>query len=628
MFIKCMKYLCLGIIFTLSAIPLASAQLPYEQWVAFFDGQYTGNSLAIDTDGSVYVTGIDNNERACVTIKYDNSGNQLWVARKEGYGCGSLAVDENGYVYVSASSSSLGCGAIKYDTYGNELWSAGYKVPNNEHCEGRDLALDIDGNVYITGAYYYRDPLDLSGDHITSYDYATLKYDADGNQLWLTRYNGLANDYDYPTSLAVDIDGNVYVTGTSVSKKWITSGWATIKYDTFGNQLWVARYYGSANDVGQAQALAVDNDGYVYVTGYTHNVNTGKDYATIKYDTLGNEEWVSHYSGGSDSYEEVAYALAVDDEGNVFVTGDSGDGYSTIKYDRLGNELWVSHYTGMPTFGSLRTHAVALDADGNVYITALSDDWDLSYGVIIKYDTFGNEIWITGYDKPNLIFAPALAIDEIGQVYVTCSDLSDNKGGPIITIKYISDADGDGVADKVDICPNDNATGLDADKDGCVDSFIGLIEFIHSLADKGQIKEETADRLVSRVRSAELSATSGHTYAAIVKLRLLKIRIEAQSGTGIPEDTADLLISYTDNLISQLVSELQPGGNSNASADIDQDGDVDARDLSRIIEVYGLDENDTNFDPLCDFVTDGIIDIKDIEAWVPYFGRTDCPCQM
>ena len=63
-------------------------------------------------------------------------------------------------------------------------------------------------------------------------------------------------------------------------------------------------------------------------------------------------------------------------------------------------------------------------------------------------------------------------------------------------------------------------------------------------------------------------------------------------------------------------------------ADIDQDSDVDGRDLSRLLAVYRLDEEDENFDPLCDFEPDGIIDDKDVKAWVPYFGRTNCPCQI
>jgi hypothetical protein len=54
-------------------------------------------------------------------------------------------------------------------------------------------------------------------------------------------------------------------------------------------------------------------------------------------------------------------------------------------------------------------------------------------------------------------------------------------------------------------------------------------------------------------------------------------------------------------------------------ADIDQDGDVDGRNLTRILAVYGLDENDTNFDPMCEFVSDGIVDEKDVEAWALYF---------
>ena len=63
-------------------------------------------------------------------------------------------------------------------------------------------------------------------------------------------------------------------------------------------------------------------------------------------------------------------------------------------------------------------------------------------------------------------------------------------------------------------------------------------------------------------------------------------------------------------------------------SDIDQDGDVDGWDLLRLQAVYGLDEEDENFDPNCDFEPDGIIDDKDVEAWVSHFGRTDCPCQI
>lgn len=115
---------------------------------------------------------------------------------------------------------------------------------------------------------------------------------------------------------------------------------------------WVARYSGPANDYDAASALVVDESGNVYVTGASAGLGGNTDYATIKYAPDGTRLWVARYDGG---YIDHAQALAVDESGNVYVSGESfGEGhawsyaydYATVKYDSLGNQLWVARYDG------------------------------------------------------------------------------------------------------------------------------------------------------------------------------------------------------------------------------------------------------------------------------------------
>src|SRR4029077_13233170 len=220
-----------------------------------------------------------------------------------------------------------------------EEWIALYNGGN-----GFDVAyataLDGSGNAYVTGSSVGPGTCNFYCD-----DYATVKYDASGTQKWVARYNGPANDDDHASAIAVDASGNVYVTGASIGTIWPDYDYATIKYDASGNQLWVARYNGPASDFDFATAIAVDASGNVYVTGASEGSDTGPfDYATIKYDSSGQQQWVARYNGPGNDDDE-AYAIAVDASGNIYVTGYSGgsgtgNDYATIKYNSAGQEQW------------------------------------------------------------------------------------------------------------------------------------------------------------------------------------------------------------------------------------------------------------------------------------------------
>jgi hypothetical protein len=63
------------------------------------------------------------------------------------------------------------------------------------------------------------------------------------------------------------------------------------------NEAWVARYNGPGNSIDEARSIAVDNSGNVYVAGTSYGSETLRDYATIKYDSAGQEQWVARYNG-------------------------------------------------------------------------------------------------------------------------------------------------------------------------------------------------------------------------------------------------------------------------------------------------------------------------------------------
>jgi len=362
-----------------------------EQWVARYNGP--GNSddyaqaITIDSSGNVYVTGFSVGSGTgfdYATIKYNSTGEQQWVARYNGPGNDideaiAIAVDSSGNVYVSGDSTGAGMpfdfdyATIKYDSVGQEQWVARYDTGGIDDVAA--IAVDGSGNVYVAG--------------LSSFGYATIKYNPSGQQQWASRYQGSGNDTDGATAIALDHSGNAYVTGFSVGSGG-DYDYATIKYNSMGQEQWVARYNGPGNDWDLAEHIAVDSSGNVYVTG--NSVGTtypDYDYATIKYNSAGQMQWVARYNGPSNGEDDIS-GLAIDHSGNIYVTG-SSDGantlpdYATIKYNSAGIEQWVARYDG-PASSYDIPRAIAVDGSGNVYVTGnsfgLGSDYDYA---TIKY---------------------------------------------------------------------------------------------------------------------------------------------------------------------------------------------------------------------------------------------------
>src|SRR5207249_691832 len=155
-----------------------------------------------------------------------------------------------------------------------------------------------------------------------------------------------------------------YVTGTSVG---IGTGYdsATIAYSSAGVALWTNRYNGPASGYDEAFAIAADGNGRVFVTGQSEGMGTDADYATIAYSSAGVGLWTNHYNGPGNG-SDVADAVAVGSNGNVYVTGyssgsSSGQDYATVAYSSAGVPLWTNRYNG-PANRTDRALAMAADS--------------------------------------------------------------------------------------------------------------------------------------------------------------------------------------------------------------------------------------------------------------------------
>ena len=322
-------------------------------------------------------------------------------------------------------------------------WVARYNGPGNNSDIAYSLVADDSGNVFVTGG---------SVGIGTSLDYATIRYRSELDtttlqQVWASRFD-FAGSIDEAYSIAIDNDRNVYVTGEiKVAANDIAI--RTIKYNFLNGTIgWQATFNrpGNGEDIGRS--IIVDDLGNVYVTGESKDTATGDfDYVTIKYNSSGVQKWSETYHG--DFYNDFATAIAVDDTGNVYVTGRStGNGsggfdYATIKYDSLGVQKWVSRFDrGIPPgAGHDEAISVKLDGSGNVYVTGtstgmLGGNFNDDY-VTIKYNpNNGDSIWVRIYHNIAHDYGKALTVDVYGDVYVTGQSYAIGKAWDIATVKY------------------------------------------------------------------------------------------------------------------------------------------------------------------------------------------------
>jgi outer membrane protein assembly factor BamB len=447
-----------------SSAPSSSAQggavsLPTsQQWERRYNGpannEDQATAITIDKDGNVIVGGYSlgiGTDDDFLTIKYTSDGVALWTNRFDGPEHGTdkivtVATDGSGGVYASGDSGG-GVRTVKYAPDGTPAWTSTY-TNSSSFLSFQALAVDTDGNSYLM-------PFDLDAK-----SFVTIKYDPNGNSVWTNTFKSSPTSVETPSDVAVDADGNIFVTGSSIDG---TIKFLTIKYASDGSPLWINSY--SLVGSESAQRVIVDPQGNVIVVGDSQGGGAQHKYVIVKYSNSGTLLWTNAiaaaaYVGGG------VPQVATDSAGNVFIVGgtpgaaSSAADYTSVKLSSAGVPVWTNRFFESSA-GTAGLFGAGTDNAGNLYWSinsASPNNTNYNY-VTLKYAaTNGTPVWTNRYNSSfNASDLPrAMTVDKAGGVYVTgtSSTASGNSFNTLDwdTIKY---------ADNLHYIPPTNFVGPD-----------------------------------------------------------------------------------------------------------------------------------------------------------------------
>jgi hypothetical protein len=390
----------------------------------------------------------------------------------------ALAADAAGNLYLVGDTFSV--------TYGDSdvlirkiapdgstfLYSADMGGSDNDY--GTGVAVDSTGSVYVCGYSASTDfPLSdtpFQDGNAGNNNAIVLRLDPTGSTLIFSTYIGGSYD-DRANALALDSQGNVYVTGGAISVDFPTSAGAyqaalkggidcfVVEFDSRGNGIFSTFIGGGSDD--QANGIAVDNQGNSYITGQTvsdsypqvnasfqHSRHGGSDAFVTELSADGSTLVYSTFAGGGG--DDIGYGIAVSQAGQAYVVGTttssdfpttngayqrgyngSGDIF-VLAYSANGQNLTFSTYLG--SHGVEDGNSIALDSSNNIYVAGdtNSDQYPVTADAVQRNRKGGFDAIVSVLDPTGsrLLYSTffggsgddtgsAIAVDPFANVYLT-----------------------------------------------------------------------------------------------------------------------------------------------------------------------------------------------------------------
>ncbi|MCP4133892.1 MAG: hypothetical protein GY754_23180 [bacterium] len=322
--------------------------------------------------------------------------------------------------------------------------------------EAYDIALDPSGNIYITG----QSQGDLDGNTNTGKgDIFLAKFKPSGEKEWV-QLTGSDED-EQANALAVDSNGNSYITGRSHGSIWDHTlvgeyDYLLAKFDTSGEKKWSHHLGTSSGNHGND--IIVDADNIIHVAGYTYGGLNGYsgsgmwDAFFLRYDATGYLSSTSLFGG---TVSDFGYGITLDSMGNIYMSGCSKNDLDGTSAG--GNDIFLAqfNYTKNPvnvwtrqtgSFNGEYGYDITVDNDDNIYITGMTKSTldGSEYVFLIKYSSSGDKLWTRVVGSENNDEGRSVAVDSDNNVYVagyTGGGLDGNinaGGNDIFLMKYSS----------------------------------------------------------------------------------------------------------------------------------------------------------------------------------------------
>jgi uncharacterized delta-60 repeat protein len=399
------------------------------------------NSILL-VNGDVYVAGAAVNtgtQKDATIVKYNaGAGTQVWAQNHNGTGdCNEQAkdmvVDASNNTYVAGSTfvenQNLNALIAKIDPLGNVVCTYQYNGAKNDDDEFVTMALSTNGSIYAAG--YTR----VSGQKRNAFLMKWNPATCDTSNIGWTRTYDYLNQSERFETMVLDNFGNIYVAGRSDSNPQDTTDnddVLVIKYDSNGQRLWVYRWDGTNHKRDQAVKIILDNNGDIIVGGRTENVND--DFVILKLDPSGNllSGFPVTYQGNWN--DDRVTDITVDASNNIYVAGylQTGSGVATqdpivLGYTPAGAIIPAVNFI-YSSIGEDQFTRIAFDPFGNLYV--LNRVSVLNSSSVLKYDytlyklqlsPALNVLWSRSYDSPieGNDDPIDMAITPNGDVYIT-----------------------------------------------------------------------------------------------------------------------------------------------------------------------------------------------------------------